>query len=367
MADRIIGRAFQTVVSGRLVARLVLPLFGLLACGRVEMPPAGPADLSQGSRLQELLQARQSEATAVNYVISGGDNLRIRVQQMDELSGEFRVSEQGTVVLALLGSVPLAGLTERQAADKLRGLLADFVKDPQVTLAVSEIHGSQISVMGAVARPGTYPIRGFHHTVADVLTQAGGLTKEAGTAVYFSPASSSQDDNGRRQAAAGLGFGPSAAGLFSSSQQSLTIDLTPLYQGRNVPELQMPVRPGDMVVVPSIGEVYVGGWVNNPGAIKLTRSMTLSQAIASAGGLHFGASNGSVMLQRKSPTAESKTYTVDYAAISGGQVQDVYLDNGDRIEVSSNPAKSVPWGVFSFLKTIFSFGITGSAPTVGAK
>lgn len=366
MADRVIGRSCRAVVSKQRVARFVLPLFGLLACGRAEMPPAGPADLSPGSRLQQLLQARKSEATPVNYAISGGDKLRIRVQQMEELSAEFRVSEQGTVVLSLLGSVPFAGLTERQAMDKLRGLLADFVKDPQVTVSVSEIHGSQVSIMGAVARPGPYPIRGFNHTIADVLTQAGGLTKDSGTAIYFSPASS-EDDHDRRQAAAGLGLGPSTPGLFAGPEQALAIDLTPLYQGRNVAELMMPVRPGDMVVVPSSGEVYVGGWVNNPGALKLARGMTLTQALAGAGGMHFGASSGGVTLQRKTPAAESKTYNIDYAAITGGQVQDVYLENGDRIEVAANPAKSVPWGAFSFVKTIFSFGISGSAPTIGAK
>jgi polysaccharide export outer membrane protein len=286
---------------------------------------------------------------------------------MEELTGERRVSEQGTIVLSLLGAVPVGGLTERQTADKLRGALAEFVKDPQVTVAIAEIHGSQVSVMGAVSKPGVYPVRGLDKTIADLITQAGGMTKEAGTAVYFSPSTGSKDLESRRETAAALRLDSSAPGLFAQSGTAITIDLTPLYQGRNVPDLLLPVRPGDMIVVSASGEIFVEGWVNNPGAFKLARAMTLTQAIAAAGGMHFGGADGKVKLVRKSPTGENKTFGVEYAAISDGTAPDVYLESGDHIEIGANPAKSIPWGLFSFLKSIFSFGVSGNAPTVGAK
>jgi polysaccharide export outer membrane protein len=324
-------------------------------------------DLKQDGHVADLLRTRTSQQRSVNYLIAVGDRVQIRVQQMDELNGEFRVSDKGTIVLSLLGSVPVAGLTERQAAEKLGAALADYVKEPQITVAVSEIHGSQVSVMGAVARPGVYPVRGGDLTIADMVTQAGGMTKDAGTMIYFSPASGSEETTARREAAAALRLDATAPGLFAEAKQSVAIDLTPLYQGKEVPELALPVRPGDMIVVSSAGEVFVEGWVNHPGALKLTRGMTLSHAILSAGGMHFGAADGKVKLQRKSLSGETKTYGVDYASISSGGSPDVYLENGDRVEVSANPAKSVPWGVFSFVKTIFSFGVSGNVPTVGAK
>jgi polysaccharide export outer membrane protein len=329
--------------------------------------PTPAQELRQQSAVQDLMRERTSESAPVNYVIAAGDRVRVNVQQMNELNGELRVSEQGTITLSLLGPVEIASLTERQAAAKLQAALVDYVKEPTVSLTVAEIHGSQVSVLGAVLKPGVYPIRGANLTVADMVTQAGGMTKDAGTVIYFSPADSSEDVGARREAAAALHLDTKAPALFADSKRSVAIDLTPLYQGRQVPELLLPVRAGDMIVVASAGEVFVEGWVNNPGALKLTRGMTLTNAILSAGGMHFGAADSQVTLQRKSLGGETKTYVVDYASISTGSIPDVYLENGDHVEVASNPAKSVPWGVFSFLKSVMSFGVTGNAPTVGAK
>ena len=346
----------------------LLGSIGLLAsCSRPELVLSSAQELKQDRRIDDLFRARSQEGAPVNYAIAPGDTLQVRVQQMEELSGELRVSEQGTIVLPLLGAVPVVGLTEHQTAEKLRAALADFVKDPQVSVAVAEIHGSQVSVMGAVGHPGVYPLRGLNRTIADLITQAGGMTKEAGTAIYFSPTTGSDEIEARRKAAASLQLDSKTPGLFARSDAAVTIELTPLYQGRKVPELALPVRPGDMIVVSATGEVFVEGWVNHPGAFRLTRGMTVTQAISGAGGLHFGGATGKVNLSRKSPTGENKTYAVDFVSISSGSVPDVYLENGDRIAVGANPAKAGPWGVFSFLKTIFSFGISGNTPTVGAK
>jgi polysaccharide export outer membrane protein len=351
---------------------MVAGLFGasliFASCSRPEIVPSSAEDTKQDGTVQALLQERGKQSTDVNYKIASGDRLRVTVQQMNELTGELRVSEQGTIVLSLLGPVQVGGFTERQAAEKLRVALADYVKDPQVGVAVTEIHGSQVSVMGAVAKPGVYPLRGRDLTVADLVTQAGGMTKDAGTVIYFSPANGSEETAAIREAAAGLRLDArKTPGLFADSKQSVAIDLTPLYQGRQVPELALPVRPGDMIVVAAAGEVFVDGWVNNPGALKLTRGMTLTHAILGAGGMHFGASNGNVTLHRRALSGETKTYTVNYASIASGGTADVYLENGDHVEVASNPVKSVPWGLFSFAKSIFSFGVGGNIPTVGAK
>lgn len=340
---------------------LPLVLGGLLSCGRPEILPPEPADLSSSpSRLQALLEARRNESS-VNYEIGRGDLLRIRVQQMEELNGQFRVSEQGSLVLPLLGSVPVATMTERQAAEKLRGQLRDFIKDPQVTVAVAEINGSQVSIMGAVARPGVYPIRGFDQTIADVITQAGGIGKEGGSEIYFSPAGESGDGNEHRDVES-LALGAGAPGLFAGRQQAVPIELSPLYQGKNVPELSIPVRAGDMIVIPPAGEVFVDGWVNNPGAIRLTRGMTISQAISNTGGIHFGGSTSRVTLQRKTTDGQAKEFAIDYDSVSKGGEKDVVLAAGDRISVGANPAKAGPWALYGFVKSIFSFGVGGSLP-----
>ena len=352
--------ALRSIVAAAAVCTLV-------ACSHPHAAPTPAQELRQDSSVSELIRRRSSETGTVNYVIASGDRVRIGVQQMNELSGELRVSEQGTVTLSLLGPVGIAGLTERQAAEKIRAALVDYVKGPEVSVNVTEIHGSEVSVMGAVLKPGAYPIRGSNLTIADLVTQAGGMTRDAGTVIYFSPATGSEESAQRREAAAALHLDAKQPGLFADAKQTVAIDLTPLYQGRQVPGLTVPVRAGDMIVVSSAGEVLVEGWVNHPGALKLTRGMTLTHAILSAGGMHFGAADSQVTLQRQSLGGETKTIVVDYASIATGSSPDVYLENGDRVEVASNPAKSVPWGVFSFLKTVFTFGVGGNMGTVGAK
>ena len=66
-------------------------------------------------------------------VLKPGDALRIIVAGEEELSGGFMVNSDGNVRMALLGTVPAAGLSPPAFQDKLRQLLAaGYLKTPQV-------------------------------------------------------------------------------------------------------------------------------------------------------------------------------------------------------------------------------------------
>ncbi|MGH7899896.1 MAG: SLBB domain-containing protein, partial [Candidatus Binatia bacterium] len=140
-----------------------------------------------------------------------------------------------------------------------------------------------------------------------------------------------------------------------------------LHQGKAVPGLAIPLRAGDSIIVPAAGEVFVDGWVNKPGAITLSRAMTVTQAIATAGGIHFAGASGGIVLRRTGLRGEVAGIPVDYAAIIDGRTPDVVLETGDRIEVGSNPLKVAPWGVYGFVKSIFSFGVGGNVGTSGVR
>lgn len=347
----------------RIAAALALVV--LASCSRSTALAPVASEPALAPRLTEILRARQRDGNAADTVIGPGDLLQLRVFQMPELTGQFRVSEEGHIVLPLLGSVSLSGLTERQAEEKLRTELNDFVKHPSVSLAVGEIHGSRVSVVGAVAKPGVYGIHSTTETIADALTEAGGLTREAGTKIFFSPGADATD-GGKGRAAAALRLA-ATPGLIPDPDHSLPIDLVRLYQGKTVPELAIPLRPGDSIIVPAAGEIFVDGWVNQPGAFPLSRAMTLTQAIASAGGIHFAAARGGVTVHRTSLAGEAESIRTDYTGILAGSAPDVFLETGDRIEVTSNPLKVAPWAVYSFVKSVFSFGVGGNVGTVGAR
>lgn len=111
--------------------------------------------------------------------LSPGDVVKINVFQAEELSTEERVSDDGAVVLPLVGSVPVAGLTSEQAEGKIAGILGkDYLQNPQVDVFVSEYANMKVSVGGEVEKPGVFQISG-QTTLLQAIAEAGGLTEVA--------------------------------------------------------------------------------------------------------------------------------------------------------------------------------------------
>jgi polysaccharide export outer membrane protein len=106
-----------------------------------------------------------------------GDLFEVRVYQEDELTNEFRVSPDGTIDFPLVGRVEVLGLQPSEVADRVRDRLRDggFFREPQVSVLVREYASKRISVVGAVERPGTFPVAPGM-TVVQAISQAGGFT-----------------------------------------------------------------------------------------------------------------------------------------------------------------------------------------------
>jgi polysaccharide export outer membrane protein len=102
-----------------------------------------------------------SDARAPEYRIGAQDVLEVTVLQAPELTKSFTVDNKGAIALPLLGEVPVAAKTAHEVSAQLTGLLsARFMKDPQVTVRVSEGQGQKVTVDGAVASPGLYALNG---------------------------------------------------------------------------------------------------------------------------------------------------------------------------------------------------------------
>jgi polysaccharide export outer membrane protein len=293
------------------------------------------------------------------YRIAAGDKVKVSVAQAEEVSGDYTVTEDGRILLPLVGQVEAAGMTEAQVAAKISSVLrAQYLQAPEVIVTVTSFLGRKVTVTGAVARPGFYELRGGRETIMDLLTRAGGITDDASPKVYFSPAS--DPPGGRQQIAAAADSRLQAVALMASTdQEPIEIDLTELYQGWTAPALQLPVRGGDVILVKEGGQVYVQGWVEDPKAYPLKRAMTLTQAVAKAGGLHFGASPGDVMLLREDGNGVLREYHVDFSALHSGSEKDVYLEPGDHIYVPGNPAKVTMWGVYNTVTSVIRLSVAG--------
>lgn len=137
---------------------LILAAVALTGCGGTrmdinQMTAAQPTDLG----LEQVSVTPGSE-----YRMGVGDKLNVRVFQVADLSFENLVIDtSGNVQLPLIGGVRGAGRTAGEMASEIATLLAaQYLRDPQVTVTVSEAASQKITVDGAVTKPGVYEMRG---------------------------------------------------------------------------------------------------------------------------------------------------------------------------------------------------------------
>jgi polysaccharide biosynthesis/export protein len=143
----------------------------------VQMPPAvkpadGAATIPANAPRVGPLPAGQ--VLADDYRIGAQDLLEIQVFGIDELKREVRVNSRGIISLPLIGPVVLAGLTSQDAETLIASKYAkDYLQDPQVSVFIKEFTSQRITLEGAVAKPGIYPIRG-EITLMQAIALAGG-------------------------------------------------------------------------------------------------------------------------------------------------------------------------------------------------
>jgi polysaccharide export outer membrane protein len=126
--------------------------------------------------------------------------------------------------------------------------------------------------------------------------------------------------------------------------------------------LSMPARPGDIVMIPGAGEVLVQGWVEKPGAYKITPGLTLLGVVAAAGGMTFPADAAAVALIRTNPAGHKIKVIADLEAIKGGANPDLPLREGDIIDVDSSSPKLFAYGFYRFFTTLVHVGASASVP-----
>jgi polysaccharide export outer membrane protein len=115
---------------------------------------------------------------AGTYRIGPEDILRVSVWENKELTLDVVVRPDGKISLPLIQDVQAEGLTANELADVVHKKLEAFVKDPQVAVILLQVNAPKIFVIGSVAKPGPYPLRG-ETSVLQALSQAGGFTQFA--------------------------------------------------------------------------------------------------------------------------------------------------------------------------------------------
>jgi polysaccharide export outer membrane protein len=151
-----------------MTARLALVALALAACRTPskDIPAYSSRDDLKGS-------------PAANATLGAGDVLEIRVYLEADLTGPFRVSNEGTIDYPFCGRVKVSGLSSSALVDLLTRCLENgFIKKPQVTVFLKEYNSQKVSVFGEVQKSGSFPFEP-NMSIVQAITLAGGFTKLA--------------------------------------------------------------------------------------------------------------------------------------------------------------------------------------------
>jgi polysaccharide export outer membrane protein len=275
-----------------------------------------------------------------DYKIGPEDLLEISVFEDEKLNKNVRVSSQGNISLPLLGIIRVKGLTANELEKEIRDLLAEkYFQDPHVGVFIKEYRNQRISVMGSVEKPGVYDVTG-QKTVLDILAIAGGLKEDAGPLLFLIRPPRLEDEvlKGKKDSD-------------DQTPRTFMIDLEELLVKGDL-ILNLPLIHGDVVNIPVSGKIFVGGEVRSPGGFPLKgKKLTVSQAIALAGGMKGEANGSETKIFRYSEKGTGKEIlSVNAYAIQKGQEEDLHLKESDIIIVPKSGTKTVLNEIWDFIK-----------------
>ncbi len=203
-------------------------------------------------------------ASGNDYRIGPADVLLIEVAGEPDLKRKVKVTEQGTIRLPYIErDLHLGGLTETQAIALLNQEFLAILKAPQATVFIEEYNAQSAAIAGAVREPKRIALT-REVRLYDLIAMAGGLNDKASEVVFLVHTRSGKQD---------------ASAIETPIE---TIDLKALMRQ---PELNRVIRDGDIINVPEAGLIYVTGNVSKPGSFSMKERLTLTQALALAGGL----------------------------------------------------------------------------------
>jgi polysaccharide export outer membrane protein len=141
---------------------------------------AGPQFVTPARAEMGLPAPSYSTAPTQEYRLGPLDTLNVLVFQVPELSGDFQVGSDGSLGLPLIGSIRAAGRTVQDVQKEITAKLsASYLQQPQVTVKVTGFNSQKVTVDGAVAKPGIFPVSQGGGTLLDFIAQAGGMPRQA--------------------------------------------------------------------------------------------------------------------------------------------------------------------------------------------
>ena len=201
----------------------VAMLMGIGALATAMWAQTSGAPKADDTKANKPAETAPETTSASDYVIGADDTLHISVWKEPDLTETLPVRPDGKISMPLLNDVPAAGLTPLQLKDSITEKLKKYIADPRVTVVVTAMNSRRIFVTGEVQHTGPMALLP-HMTVLQALAQAG-FTQFANLKTIYIL----RTEDGK--------------------QVKLPFNYKEVVKG-NQPEQNIPLKPGDTVVVP---------------------------------------------------------------------------------------------------------------------
>jgi len=283
-------------------------------------------------------------------VIGPDDTVTITALNVEEISKPWRVGATGELNLPMVGHLQAAGMTVEELEGEISKRLKVYVRNPQVTVFVSDFKSHPVTVSGAVEKPGTLQVERPTPLFA-VLAQAGGI-KDPGPTITISR----EVENGE------IPYKTSHTtpdGKFSIVELPVQDVLRGHGDAANIE-----VHPFDTITVSQEKHprmVFLAGEFNKPGAIELATqdTVSLTKALAMAGGLSHTAKPSHTLIKHINEKGqETASAFVDVKKILAGKAKDLTLSEGDVVIVPNS-------SLSTYLQTMSTTAITSSVYILG--
>ena len=317
--------------------KIVLNALGIVAFSIVCLSSTLAQTPNDGNRVPNAIR---------NYKLGPGDIIRVNVLKQEMLTQDgLRISNDGTIRLPMIdGPIQAGCLTEAELSANIEEKYRKYILNPQVYVSVKEYNAYSVAVIGAVNSPGRFqlqrPVR-----LLEILTRVNGLAPAAGKELQImrSGQTATCDDGGRMEGIATFND--------EHAPEVISIKIADVLSGNEASNPTL--RAGDIVrvVEADIRQAYIVGNVRAATTINLKEPVTLSTAIAMAGGLVPGAQIEKVKVTRQTSGSLSTTNLfVNLKDILKGSAEDFVLQPNDIIDV---PGPSGTKKVFTdLLRTI---------------
>ena len=319
--------------GGRLIWLVIFSALFLCPARAQQQSAAAPSPAeTNGAATREPLRASGSRAESdQRYRIGPGDVLDIKVFNKPQFNREgVRVDPRGMIRMPLIKEEIVAACrTESELEAIVTELLKEYVLEPQVTVQIKEYQSEPVAVLGAVRAPSRFQLQ-RRVRLLELLTFVNGPADNAGRTVqvvHTGPRVACEDSQSAHDIVS-----ETAAGAIDSYLLSDTL--------RGDEKANPYVQPGDVVSIAVADQVYVIGNVVRPTAIALTEPMTVSRAIAMAGGTALDTKKTAIHIIRQTPgTTDKKEILVDLEAINRHKAEDIVLVANDIIDVPASGGK----------------------------